>query len=547
MSRALLAAAAALLLVPGPGRLPASEAWRDADEERVLSPRPALEAGAAVLPAVAAVDDERVRGLEEGPWPADRVAALKADRHRQLPLADELTATPAGTAAPRPGIVSRIGGLNREESGGFFPPDTSIGVGPDRLVQAVNTHARLFDRDGAVLDSERLQEHFAIDPRADVTDPKVQWDPFAERFVMVVLELDFDSRQAWLNVSLSRDAAPASLGPAEWCNYRLSTVHADSWGDYPGLGLNDRWIAVSTNNFGFESGFVESRLFVFDKAKVAGTLATCPSLPSYTFNLVRDSAGTFVFNPQPAQHYEASDADATLFAVSSDYGYGDTYTLWRIVAKKGKPKLRDELVYSSAYSLPPNALQPDNLELDSGDNRVMQQLSYRDGQLWLAHSTGCTVKGSGDVLSCARVVAMRPDATGGPAVEFEATLGRKGEYFFWPGVVVAGNGDVVVAALRSGVNRYLETAVFGMKAKTRRFVEPLAVAKFGKPRTSEPGVCTPINVSRNSFGVAIARSGDYLGLVLDPASDDLWVSGEHGSRTIVGGCIWATDLVRIRF
>lgn len=553
-ARQLLSRALVTVLLAAPLALPLSSAgqtadrvWRDADEEQVARPRGPADWLAEPPPSPPTGAE---RGLEEGPWPPEDTARLKADRWLAAPAIDSLSPSLIGSAGPRPAIVSRIPGLSRTESGGFFPPDTSIGIGPERLVQTVNTYARIFDRDGATLDSARLQEWFGVASVASVTDPKVHWDPFSERFVAVMLELDFDRTEAWLNVALSRDATPDALAPADWCTYRVSTVHADSWGDYPGLGLNDRWIAVSTNNFGFNSGFVESRMFVFDKTVVKGTLASCPELPTFTFNLLEDSSGETVFNPQPAQHYDPSATSAsTLFAVGSVFGVGNSYTLWRIEAKGGKPRLTDEIVSSSQYVIPPNAEQPGGLELDSGDNRAMQQASYRNGQLWLAHSTRCVPKGSTDFFSCIRVAQMRPgDRRGDAEVDFEATLGKKNEYFFWPGVVVTEDGDVVVAALRSGANRFLETVTFGMRKGAARFTEPFAPARFGGPRPTEPGDCTPINVSRNSFGVAIARSGDYVGLALDPDSPDIWISGEHGEIVPpVGGCIWSTALVRVRF
>jgi hypothetical protein len=317
--------------------------------------------------------------------------------------------------------------------------------------------------------------------------------------------------------------------------------------------MNDRWLAVSTNNFRFSGGFAEARLFVIDKSRAAGTLTSCPNLKLYAFNPGVDDSGHVAFNTQPAQHYDAStEKDSPLYAVSSHYNSSPDsgYTIWRIAGKRKRPKLRHTVVESESYALPPNAQQPGGLELDSGDHRVMQQASYRNGQLWFAHATGCEVKGSNDPLSCVRVVGLRPETDEGPVIDFEATLGRKKEYAFWPGALVTADGDVIVAALRSGPNRYLETVVYGMAKGAARFAELMSLPRaprFGRPRTSEAGECTPVAVSRTTDGRSIARSGDYVGLALDPDSNDLWVSGEHGGRGLAGGCIWSTDIVRVKF
>ena len=527
---------------PEEGRLP------DSEVDLYPRPRPAVTVGTRSAPRSSS-------GIEEGPLPETLRQQLKREARTRtdLPVATELgPASPLTQTRPRPGIVSRFEGLDRSEAGGAFPPDTSLAVGPGHVLQVVNVGARLFTRDGEEVDSASLFDHFGVVQNRILTDPKVHFDPFTSRFFMVVLEISFADGEAYLHLSLSKTATPPSLGAEDWCNYRYSTVRRESFGDYPGLGMNERWLAVSMNNFGFSGGFVGSRLFVIDKSKVAGELSSCPSFKLYTFNLDLDESGNVVFNPQPAQHYdETGEKDTPLFAVSSHFdrrGAGSAYAIWRIAGKRKKPKLSHEIVAAEAYSIPPNAAQPGNLEVDSGDQRVMQQATYRNGQLWFAHATACEVKGSSSTLSCVRVSRVRPLADGGPVIDFQATLGRKNEYMFWPGVIVTADGDVIVASLRSGPDRLLETAVFGLRSGAARFEEIMARAKFSKPRTTEPGVCTPINLSFTPDGRLIARSGDYLGLALDLSTDEIWVSGEHGKTGQFGiGCMWGTEVVRTSF
>lgn len=554
--RLLLAAAIVPLLaaVPGTGSPAAlqSEQGRPPDEEAELRPYVPQAIDRVSPPA------SREQGMEEGPWPAATMGRFKGDpaAGRALPLADdpfELAAARLAQVRARPAIVSRFSGLDRSESGGSFPPDTTIAVGPQHVLQAVNLATRLTTRDGIELDMASSFEQFGVPLTGFLSDPKLHYDPFTKRFYMVLLQIDFNAGEAWFHLALSRTSSPASLAPDDWCTYRYSTVRQGAWGDYPGLGMNDRWLAVSTNNFGFQGGFQESRLFVVDKSKATGELASCPNLKLFAFNPGVDDQGFVAFNPQPAQHYDAStEKDSPLYAVSSHFNSSPDsgYTIWKIAGKGKRPRLSHEIVDSEIYAVPPNATQPGGLELDSGDHRVMQQATFRNGQLWIAHSTACEVKGSSELLSCVRVVGLRPEGEEGPVVDFEATLGRKKEYAFWPGVIVTDDGDVVVAALRSGTIRYLETVVYGMAKGAARFAELVSLPRaprFGKPRTSESGQCTPINVSVTTDGRSIARSGDYVGLALDPASDDLWVSGEHGETNLAGGCIWGTDVVRVKF
>ena len=103
-------------------------------------------------------------------------------------------------------------------------------------------------------------------------------------------------------------------------------------------------------------------------------------------------------------------------------------------------------------------------------------------------------------------------------------------------------GDVLVAFLRSGVNDYLGTAVVGMRRGALRF-GPMQRLRL---RSTERGDCALAGTSGPDHDEA--RGGDYIGVAVDPRTDDFWVSGEHTTLSPTGGrCLWATSLARVGF
>jgi len=506
----------------------------------------------------------RTGGPVEIPWERTGVDTetwerLKAEARTdpRAPIAHELEAFDTARA---PGIEESFAGIGQGEIGlSASPPDTTLAVGPDHVVEAVNLAVRLMDRQGNTLAEQTLHEHFGFvasgsSSTAALTDPKLYYDAMSDRFFLLMLAIDFNLNtfsRAYLSVS--RSGSPAGLGEADWCNYAISTKKGATWGDYPGLGMNERWLAFSTNNFPFSGFSLQSRLYVADKTALVDNAGQCPNAKFFKFNLgLNDTAD---FNPQPVQHYEETGLPGSpLYAVSTDVLGGDAYTLFRIAGKKNskgsKPRLtRETLVAGDRYTIPPTATQRGgSREIDTGDARVMQQAVYRHGRLWFTHATGCRLRGSSTNQSCVRVA--RVDIGEKEAViDFEQTLGKKREHYWWPGVVVTPGGAVVVAFQRSGDTKLLGASYSGMTDGAAVRLE--ARKGFDRVRVAAPGECTLQSEQRvllldGTIGVRV-RSGDYVGLAPDPETEDVWIAGEHGKVAFGISCIWGTTVTRVRY
>ncbi|MFQ5742015.1 MAG: hypothetical protein ACE5HV_00320 [Acidobacteriota bacterium] len=438
---------------------------------------------------------------------------------------------------------SQFNGVNQEKGGGF-PPDTNIAVGPGHLLEAVNFVFRLSTKANGNALFQTFNDHFGTSSKAFLFDPKVYYDPISERFFVVVLELDDAKDKSFIYLSVSRDREPSSLASG-WCNYKFSSKRKRAYADYPQLGMNEKWLAIGTNNFKFSGGFFErSHLWVIDKTELVDNASGCPQLSLFKFTAATDADGELAFNVQPAQHYTDTGLPGdTLFLVSTPFSSSDVYVLWRLQssspaaggrAAKTKPTLSRSNLAATPFSLPPLAAQKGKgVPLDSGDTRVMQQVVFRDNKLWFAFATGCNLGGGGNE-SCIRVARIIPDAAAG-TVDFEDTFGAgKNNHIWWPGLAVNQRGDVVVVFQRSGKKTFLSVAYNGMKK---------GASKFDTIKFLARGKCSSQAIGGGGFN----RTGDYVGAQPDPSNNrQFWIAGEFSKR-FGSHCDWFTKIAKVSY
>ena len=265
-------------------------------------------------------------------------------------------------------------------------------------------------------------------------------------------------------------------------------------GGLPGLGMNEQWVAINTNNFSFrKASFKESLFFVTDTATIVDNATNCPNITTFRLRpKKKDNSGRRVFTPQVAQHHTATNIAGTpLFAVNSQYGGGTGYALWRITNGEGaKPRLNHDVITASGYGYPPNAMQKGSeIPLDTLGDRMMAQIVYRDGQLWLAHTISCTVGTGTELLSCIRVVQMFPTANGA-TVGFEDLFGIAHHYVWVPGIAVTASEDVIAAFQYAGKKKHLSIAYNGLKQGAARFGPARRPELFDRKKVLASGKCT---------------------------------------------------------
>ena len=163
-------------------------------------------------------------------------------------------------------------------SGGAEPPDPDLAVGPNHIVEVVNSSIAIFKKDGTKLFEQPIDQFFGpVSPEPFESDPKVIYDQVAKRFVVIILSLKLEAGgiSDYL-IGVSNTSDPTGT----WKQFKVSnlqTVGANTyWLDYPGFGYNKDMICMSGNMFAMpgSSGYNGVQIMAFDKTTLYGGTAT---------------------------------------------------------------------------------------------------------------------------------------------------------------------------------------------------------------------------------------------------------------------------------
>lgn len=256
-----------------------------------------------------------------------------------------------------------------------IPNDNDMAISNDGIVVSViNTTIYMYDTNtNELLFNSSLTD---FDSELDITnfnyDPKVLYDPIADRFVMVFLS-GFTNDNNFLVVSFSSTNNPLD----EWHSYVLNgnPLDNETWSDYPSIAVSetDFYLAVNTFFDGSEnnSGYFESTFWQID---LASGYEGKESLHTSYYHDIRDE-GKAIFNLCPikggSRAYGASmyilgnkalveESNVVyLMKIDNSNASGD--------ANLSMKKLESE----QNYYLPAEGHQPEEHTFDTGDSRIL--------------------------------------------------------------------------------------------------------------------------------------------------------------------------------
>ena len=368
-------------------------------------------AGAAGVDGLANPETHAAEGDEGGrpdPTPGEAPQVRGSD---VKPAGDEIGVTFAGLNH-RDNRLANGGNQFSSE-----PPDQALCVGPNHVLEGVNTVLRVFDKAGnAVTPTISYNEFFGYPPSinrktrkfgAFLTDPICHFDADTGRFFMAVLTLDQDANNGQftgknrLDIAVSMTDDPTG----DWNLYKLPvqndgtegtpnhhcdpeiappvgmTNPAACIGDFPHIGTDNYGVYLTTNEYSFfgdgsAGGFAYtgSQIYAFSKSQlVAGDPA--PAMVSFE-NPNLGPFRSFTVWPAISPAGQASnDSGGTEFFLSSTLGDGsetgntapseDRIGVWAITNTSSidsatpKLKLSNKLIEADTYTLPPHATQKD--------------------------------------------------------------------------------------------------------------------------------------------------------------------------------------------
>lgn len=418
-------------------------------------------------------------------------------------------------------VPGGLSDIQRVSEGPFFPgisntpwspPDPTIAVGMNHIVETVNMEVAFFSKDGTVQFQQRLDSSGSPGFLEDIGggnftfDPKCFYDHYEDRFLLIALERYSDSSESYITLAISDDGDPNGI----WYKYRTWSVveisNEDFWVDYPGLGYDANGYYITNNLFGFNGGFGGVLVRTIDKTPM---LTGSP----LTFNDVRDPSSSSI---QVAQHFGANSAPIIVSRQS-----GSQLKITAINNAFTNPTLQNVAVNVPAFSSADNAPNTGGGLIESGllGTRLMN-VHWRDGKLWTAHS----VLDSGGSRSVARwyEVDMGDWPNGGsPSLNQSGEIDLGGDQWtFFPAIYTNDNGGTAM--------------VYGQSSPTE-FVSVHATGRLASDSIGTMGSTTELMIGDAS---ASGRWGDYFDIAVDPTDGTtFWMVGEY--QTSSG---WVTSI-----
>lgn len=180
---------------------------------------------------------------------------------------------------------------NSVENGGFLfvPPDPIGAAGTDRVIAVVNAmiEARTKPAGGLIWRDSLMDFFTSLTPADALFDPKIVWDHYESRFVVIALEKvepgvanPSTGNISRLLIAVSKTATPATATTTDWwytaTNGKFSIGGLDHWSDYPGFEVDEEAVYITNNLFTFAPAafaFGGVRLWILHKGVVGGFYA----------------------------------------------------------------------------------------------------------------------------------------------------------------------------------------------------------------------------------------------------------------------------------
>lgn len=403
-----------------------------------------------------------------------------------------------------------------------IPPDPAGAVGPRHIVTVLNSQIFFLNRDGSeAAPPVRLSDFFAepIASFEQAFDPRIEYDPTARRWYIVT------GAAAFLVNNKILFAVSDTEDPTR--GWRIIGFRSDQLGrttaDFPGLGYNRRWLAITANVFSNgDSNYMGMGMWVIPKSSLGAGEIVIRRFP-VGFDLGPNFRGvqTYGFSMQPAVHHDALE-DNLYFAGISPVG-GEAFPplirLSRLTGPDNDPAWAPidggiapgtglfELPNRFSFDVPKTSQATTSYVTDGGDARISSSPKYRNGRLWITHAGGVPVIGTNRVgVFWYEVDPLALEQDLDPVVQSGVIEGGSRTSFIFPSIAVNANNDAVVGYSVASPDIFIGAALSARLA-------------------SDPaGAMRPLQIFQPGLDTFIAsRWGDYSSAVVDPNDDTtLW-------------------------
>jgi hypothetical protein len=430
-----------------------------------------------------------------------------------------------------PGVLEQLKAFDGLGPDCCTPPDTQVAVGPDSVVEMVNTTGRTTNKAGGDADDFNLSDFFGAPVNAmnqpRYSDPRVIYDDLSDRYFASILIFDGCDGCASEDDSEVDIAVSGSNQPTGWSVYVVATYTDGTLADQPKLGVSSDKAVMTWNNNGFSGPY---QFVVLQKSDLVAQLQ---NVGTFFFALDTDH-----FNVIPVMSMSPTNTE---FAVSANQNSSTlTLTAFTGTPNAGNVAKTHQDFSIGTYSTPPGAVQPnDSRTLDTGVAAV-QSAMWDNGLLWAAGNTSCTPPNDSQQRACLRLDRLTTSGTTG-TLQQDINIGQNGAHLFYPAVMTDAGGNLFIG---HSVSSSTQFGTAGMSFAPIGNI-PSTVGGIDYRIGAGPYNCTFCYDDATPPNPTDNRWGDYSGAARDPSNPwDVWFAEEWGSTSTTNTNAWGTAIGR---
>ncbi|HID38769.1 MAG TPA: hypothetical protein EYP36_04550, partial [Calditrichaeota bacterium] len=460
-------------------------------------------------------------------------------KHPERFLFNQSTPSPESGQSPlAPGMYTSFDCItfngNASNTGYYqIPPDPMGAAGPGHLVLVVNSSIEWYTKDGTLQNSQSLKSFFtSLEPQTGTFDPKVLYDQYEDRFVVVTLEKQDNGANDPANISkiflaVSDDSDPNGTWYFQAIDAKTIVSSNDHWADYPGFAVDAQAVYVTANLFTFGSNsYGGSRLWITAKGAGnggfydGGTASTTVHDPA---SAVGESSTTM----QPAHMFGAAQDNVGTFLVRYS-GYSDGTNEFLSIIRVDNPL--GSISFSHQFvnvgdiedtngGMPDAPQQGTSYLIDTGDRRAYHAV-WRNNNLYTV-STTLPASGADAGEATAYWWQVNTATLSSLTLADQGYIGGEdiasGTYTFYPTIAVDGNNNIAIGFAASGSSIYPGAYYTGrMNSDAAGTMQPASALREG------------VDYYYRAFGGSRNRWGDYSAISVSPDDDQtFWVFNEY--------------------
>jgi hypothetical protein len=430
-----------------------------------------------------------------------------------------------------------------------IPPDPIGASGLIHVVSVVNTSIEWYTKTGFQQNSESLSSFFSsLSPLTETFDPKVIYDQYANRFLVVALEFTdttfgdpYNSSRIFIAVSANSD--PNNGWYFHTVNSKLTFLNPNTnviqehWADYPGIAVDDQAVFICNNMFTFGSNRFSggSRLWMINKGIgnngfYEGGVASITLHDAYAA-----TPGSIPLTTQPTHMYGNSPGNTGTFLVSYNGitqggpGGQEVVQIIRVDNPTSAPAFSHQFVFvgdiediGGVFGFPelPDAPQLGSTHtIEVNDRRTLNAV-WRNNALWITTTLNPNMGPDAgqttahwwklNTVNLNNITYMDQGNVGGEDIATSC-------FTFFPSLAVNMSGDMGIGFAASAASIYPGAYYTG-----RLYNDP--------PGTVQQSVTLRAGLDYyfRAFGGNRNRWGDYSGISVDPADNHtFWAFNQY--------------------